>query len=375
MANGRAYQDAAPHWHGVPEVVARGSPWEVGYAHGSQIPHRIGVCISNYRRLFLETANLDWAESRTRAEMYLPALEQNEPDLVEEMKGIAAGAGIDFLDILALNVRSEIALTNYSDGCTSIASKGTGPNTGVFLAQNWDWVGEASDSTAFFDIHKTGTPRMRLMGEGGIFGKFGFNDAGVGVCMNAIRSGSMDKARLPIHLALRRILECKSFDEAFEMLTRKGLASCVNIVIGDRRGNFATVECTPKGLAPIFPEPGTLNTFHTNHLWSPNIPAGVRDHPAKNSFNRLERIKELSLGQQVDVDKIRAWLSDEQGTPVSICRSAPAGAVGFERGETLATIIMDLTQPRLEVSFGRPSLSPPIRTIFLDSVLSEEHSG
>lgn len=73
-----------------------------------------------HEKLFLKTAEADWTESKARAATYLPALEQNEPDLVEEMRGIAAGAGVDFLDILALNLPSEISLTNYSDGCTSI---------------------------------------------------------------------------------------------------------------------------------------------------------------------------------------------------------------------------------------------------------------
>ena len=64
--------------------------------------------------------------------------------------------------------------------------------------------------------------------------------------------------------------------------------------------------------------------------------------------------------------KIRAWLADEQGTPVPICRSTPPLAKGMERMETLATVIMDLQKLKFEASFGKPSLSPPVRTILLD---------
>lgn len=357
--------DKAPNWNGVPEVVARGSPWEIGFSHGSQIPNRIAVCISNYEKLFLETAEADWAESKARAAAYLPSLEQNEPDLVEEMRGIAAGAEVNFLDILALNLRSEIALTNYSDGCTSITSQNP-DDSRTYVAQNWDWVGEASASTAFFDIRKTGKPRIRMMGEAGIVAKFGFNDAGVGLCMNAIKCGTVDRTHLPVHLAMRRVLECTSFDEALSMLTEKGLASCANLVIADKTGKLATVESTPNGLAPIFPAPGTSTIFHTNHLWSTQIPAGIRDHPSLNSFSRLERIKELSQHESVTVDKIRSWMSDEQGTPYSICRSTPPNAVGIERMETVATVIIDLNNLRAEISFGKPSLSPPVRIISIE---------
>lgn len=358
--------DPAPQWEGVPEVVASGSPYEIGFAHGIQIPNRIRTCIENYKALFVETAQADWPESISRATAFLPALEQNEPDLVEEMKGIAAGAGegVEFLDVLALNLRSEIALTNYTDGCTSIATYNASRSE-VFIGQNWDWVGEARTSTAFFDIQKTGMPRIRMFGEAGILAKFGVNEAGVGICMNAIRCGTVAKNQLPIHIAMRRVLECRSFDEAMEMLSSKGLASCANFVIGDPTGKIATVECTPKGLAPIYPEDGAWTTWHTNHLWSPNIPAGIKDHPSKNSFSRLERIKLLTKGQEATPEKIRRWFSDEEGTPVSICRSTPSNAVGMERMETLATVIFDLPKRKIELSLGRPCLNPPVQTITL----------
>lgn len=77
----------------------------------------------------------------------------------------------------------------------------------MFLAQNWDCVGEAGTSAAFFDISKTGKPRVRMMGEAGIVAKFGINEAGVAACMNAIRCGTVSKRKLPVHLAMRRVLE------------------------------------------------------------------------------------------------------------------------------------------------------------------------
>ncbi|KEF60506.1 uncharacterized protein A1O9_02067 [Exophiala aquamarina CBS 119918] len=365
MGSVEKVHDSAPLWNGVPQLTLRGSAWEIGLAHGKQIPNRIKTSIANYQRLFLDLAEADWPESVRRAEEFLPALEQHEPELVEEMKGIATGAGVDLGDILALNLRSEISLTNYSDGCTSIVTKdSSGKNT--FVAQNWDWVEEAGMATAFFDVQKTGTPRIRMLGEAGILAKFGFNDAGVGICMNAIRCGTIDRNALPVHLAMRRVLECKSFDEGFALLKQRGLASCVNLAIADRGGKFATIECTPKGLCPIYPEPGSLRTFHTNHLWSPNVPHGIRDHPSANSFTRLERIKELSENQEPSVQKIREWLSDEQGAPTSICRSTPPGAKGIERMITLSTIIIDLQASKAEVSLGKPSLSPPVLTLSMD---------
>jgi isopenicillin-N N-acyltransferase-like protein len=41
------------------------------------------------------------------AAIFEPKLRDTQSDLVEEMEGIAEGAGVDFMSVLALNVRSE----------------------------------------------------------------------------------------------------------------------------------------------------------------------------------------------------------------------------------------------------------------------------
>lgn len=50
----------------------------------------------------------------------MPYLSASWPDYVAEMEGIAAGAGVEFLDILAMNVRTEIAFGAFSDGLLSL---------------------------------------------------------------------------------------------------------------------------------------------------------------------------------------------------------------------------------------------------------------
>ncbi len=49
--------------------------------------------------------------------------------------GVAAGSGRSILDIIALNVRTEIAFGRFSDGCTSLAWH---TEKRAYLGQNWD---------------------------------------------------------------------------------------------------------------------------------------------------------------------------------------------------------------------------------------------
>jgi len=51
------------------------------------------------------------------------------------MRGISEGAGRDLLDIVALNVRTEINFGLFSDGCTALSWQTEGH---AWLGQNWD---------------------------------------------------------------------------------------------------------------------------------------------------------------------------------------------------------------------------------------------
>ena len=86
--------------------------------------------------MFMRYAKLAWPQVRLEAIKFFPTLQQPAwMPLVEEMRGVADGASVDFEDILALNVRTEIAYGMFSDGCTSFSWK-VGEKS--FIAQNWD---------------------------------------------------------------------------------------------------------------------------------------------------------------------------------------------------------------------------------------------
>ena len=94
----------------IPEITLSGSPFEKGYAHGSLCRDRVMRSLETYRRKFAGKgpAPFSWEDARGAARRFAPALSGAFAPYAEEMRGIAAGAGIDFEDVLALNLRSEI---------------------------------------------------------------------------------------------------------------------------------------------------------------------------------------------------------------------------------------------------------------------------
>ena len=350
----------------VKTVVCAGSPFEIGFTHGRAVSSEVHNNVSTYTAFFKETAQITWEQARERASrQFIPTLESSYPEILEEMEGIAqgAGAGLTLNDILTLNVRSEIALTNYADGCTSLSQQGESGR--LFIAQNWDWLEELHKGLAFLHIKPMNSDlEIHFLAEAGIVGKAGMNSKGFGLAANALRSGAYNKEAFPVHVMTRRLLQyATSLDSAIAIIENFGLASTTNYMLGDSTGKHVDIECSPHGNIFIQPQNGFI--AHTNHLCGPNRPHNLIDHPADNSFTRLARMQELTENdrhQKVPptFESIRTRLSDEQGKPFSICRDRPPGAVGMERMTTLGTVIMELKSLTGEILIGRPCDDVPI---------------
>ncbi|EJF60712.1 hypothetical protein DICSQDRAFT_170858 [Dichomitus squalens LYAD-421 SS1] len=79
------------------------------------------------------------------------------------------GRSVDVLDIVALNARSEIALGQWDDGCTSLAwrfrnSAGSGFERQL-LGQNWDWRVGVGKNLAMVSIEQDGKPKIWMVTE------------------------------------------------------------------------------------------------------------------------------------------------------------------------------------------------------------------
>lgn len=277
------------------------------------------------------------------------------------MRGIAQGAGVDPLDILALNVRTEIVFGLFTqdpkapiktDGCTSVALR-TAEGTPL-LAQNWDWQTEQAPNLLTCHISQgAGVPDLVFVTEGGVIGKIGFNDRGVGVCMNAIRARGVDESKLPVHLGLRAALECKSRAEAVETLMERGIAGSAHILVADGEGATG-LECTAKGIKELEMD-GKGRVVHSNHLLLDHLgveePAWLEDSPAR--VDRMHELldKKTASGGGIGVPELLDIFRDEGGYPCSINRAQ----TGASEIETVFNIVMELGERRAVVKCGRPT--------------------
>lgn len=105
--------DSNVTWNTYQHIVVSGLPFQRGESHGRQAKGKILNMISYYQT---SPSMPSWNDCinfvRTN---YLQAIEQYYPNGLEEMKGIAAGAGVTLEDILILNSRYELARWKRSE--------------------------------------------------------------------------------------------------------------------------------------------------------------------------------------------------------------------------------------------------------------------
>ncbi|KAL9595474.1 MAG: hypothetical protein Q9219_006434 [cf. Caloplaca sp. 3 TL-2023] len=318
---------------------------KIGFQHGQEAKSAILRGLKFYEQLFLESTRMSWSKACEVAENFIPFLQKEFPDYLTEVRGLAAGAGVPVLSILALNVRTEIAFGMFSDGCTALLWKNGDTS---LLAQNWDWREEQKENLIRLRIERDDKPTIDMITEAGIIGKIGLNSEGVGVCLNAVRAKGVDFNRLPCHLALRRCLDSRTREEAVTILKYVGVASSCHILIADSLGGSG-IECSSSDIAvlPICPQ-GLIT--HTNHYIEEH--PGIEEDPdLKDTYTRLERIRRLIKLAKPNMRSIHDLLKDEDGFPHAINRQRTDNSTIA----TLFSIVMDLKQKFADVRIGRPS--------------------
>lgn len=348
-------------------VNISGSPYDMGYQHGQAVPQLVKGTLEFYKAFLTSWSGLSWTEIQQHANGFVPYLQREWPEFYAEMEGIASGAEQHVVDIVCLNVRTEVAFglskafnkptptkdvpEAASDGCTSLAWAKDGRS---ILAQNWDWMAPQKPNLIILRGEPDNLPRFFSCTEAGIIGKIGFNEYGVGVLLNAIAAKGVDPTKTPVHLALRHALQFKTTAEVVQDYKLKGIAAAAHILVSDAGGDAQGVESSAFGIEILTKSPiGAV--VHSNHY--------LKEHDVEHfmflqcSPNRVERIDKLikeldASGAEPTIASVQPLFSDTEGSPKCICK--PTQTTSIEKSTTLFNITMDLEHKKAQVIVGRP---------------------
>jgi isopenicillin-N N-acyltransferase-like protein len=336
----------------------RGTPIERGRQYGQACRVEIAHSIASYSAMFESFLGLTWDQARQRISRYLPYAENFSPKALEEIEGVAQGAGISFEDMFTLNCRSEIVMEQRVDGCTAFGVSPRVSGDGKsYLCQNWDWISRQRKAKVIIQLEQPPEPTLLMVAEAGILAGKGLNSEGIGMVANALSTGCCEPG-VPVHFLLRKVLESPTLSDAVESVAVARRANCVNFLLGTHEGDFLDIEAAPEDFGVLTREEGGF-LCHTNHFLAPNLVCRVRDYGKvilPDTFQRLGRIRDLirERAGQVDLAACREFLSDHRNAPDSICRHEDEHDPEGKRLGSVYGVILDLAGRVLWISDGNP---------------------
>jgi isopenicillin-N N-acyltransferase-like protein len=368
----------------IPFVAVAGSHREVGRQLGAASAAAIAAAVDFDRLL---RAGRSRAGQLQLAGRYREATRAATPWLVDEIDGAAEGADVDPLALFAASVEEIWSSTTAGPGSRGAAAGAgraamsaavgglvRGRCSDLVLGPPWTadghlWVAHTND-LAPDDERALVAVEWRVPGEPVVFSigcgpwiSVGWNDAGLSLTGNEL-SPNDERVGVPRLLMVRQQLTAGSLDEAVAMTLRADRASSYNTVLAHRDGRAVNVEGSATAAVVRDLEPGgTL--AHTNHYVEPEMLRYENDPAyAGRSSVRYRRACGLLASAvagppgAVTPDRLRAWLSDHDGAPDSICRHPSAEPDG-PTTKTVFWCLADVTAGEVRYGRGNPCAGLP----------------
>ena len=364
-----------------PRVRVSGDSRARGRSYGEQAAERVRRSVAEYAEVFAKGAGLAWNEVREVARRFEAPIAAFGQAYLEELRGIAEGAGVDPIDVLAINVRTEImysAKARMAEGstrlgeCTAFAAVPSHfSEEPVIVGQNWDWLPHSVDTVVVLEAVRDDGPSFVTVVEAGLLAKAGMNSAGLGLATNALATAwDHGEPGVPYHVLLRAVLDCETVTDAYATLQRARRSSSANYLVAHADGSVLDVEAAPGDFSNLFPLDGELVHLHTNHFVSPRFSGkdvslwAMPDSPVRLNRMRAAVATRASLGAKT----FMTMLADHAGYPYSICAHPDELAEPTEQGATVASVVMELESRTMWLADGQPC-SVPYRQLDLSGVL------
>jgi isopenicillin-N N-acyltransferase-like protein len=363
-------------------LLLEGSPRERGRTHGESLRPLILRHVNIVRNDIESVTGTDpdqYIEQFLCNTDLLSAIRRWTPDLLEEVEGIAEGAGLDHEPVLMLQLldeewwyRREKGFVGHArplEHCSSLGVVGDG-DAATLVGQNLDLPPIADGLQALLYIREPAWDAEYLVFTlAGMVAGNGLSNRGLGVCVNTLFQLDHSSNGLPVACVVRGALAQATVADAVWFLRRVRHASGQNYVIGDRR-QVVSLECSAHKVCEFTPGPDAKLVYHSNHplanddqemyqrLLERLSPQEryLADQQQVNSEVRYGSLKRLleSAPEQVSVDAAKGILSSHDPPEHSICQHERPDSMSMTVGCTIMELSSD---PALHLAPGPPCSS------------------
>lgn len=338
------------HAEFFPFIEVYGTPAVRGQQHGEAAKSRVQGSIDLYQSQ-LSRRGITLAQQKELARKLIPSIQAYEADYLEEMQGMATGAGVDLEDIITVNCRTEMMfghqqLNEASDGCTGLIVLPEGSASKTMLhAHNWDWREECIDTGIVVKIKREQGPDVLTFTEAGALARHGVNSAGLSLSGNflACERDYQSSARVPLVLLRRKMLEAENICAALKTAWTTPRYCSNNLMLTQGNDEAINLECAPDEIFWLQAQQGLL--VHANHWLCPVARGKLRDtglSMTPDSLYRQRRVEQAlkPLLGTITWDHIKTVLADDFAKPDGVLRF-PKPSSFNSISATVATTLME----------------------------------
>ncbi|HEV3256392.1 MAG TPA: C45 family peptidase [Gemmataceae bacterium] len=364
----RAAEKALPRAPDHSLTVISGKPRERGRHYGHKFKDEIHSFLD--KEIYQACAKYASRERLLRyAGQCTKAVKQYSPAMVDEMEGMAEGAGLRLEEAVLITLHEETA--GHKDGvlppvqhCTALAA---GPpdtkDSHTYVGQNWDWMASVYGLSRMLLWKRPEGPSLLAYSYPGLWIGAGLNSAGIALCWTWGAGLGIKGPRvgIPSYVLIAQMLYQDSLEGALQEARRARHAGWFAFVLADGKGRLATVEGTPEKLVVGRPRGHTARaSFACRELLGGSKGAAVKVHP------QCRRMFDLLAGARGKLDRLtlQGFFGDHKST---ICKH-PAFKKGgslAEGGFTVDSMLFDCTTKEAHVSRG-PGCAGRWKTFRLD---------
>lgn len=345
-----------------PLIPLSGDAATRGRLYGEQAADRIHRSVALYSGL-VERNGLSRDRLNAIVQGFLGVIAAVDEDYLIEMRAIAEGARVDFLDVVMINARTEILQLaeleavgrGTSDGCTAVvALPAITADKHLIHAQNWDWRPECALSGVVLQIRREDGPDILTFTEAGGLARCGLNAAGIALTGNYLECDrDYQSIGTPLAILRRKALEQTHLAPAIKTVATTRKSASNNMILTQADGFAVNFECAPDETFELWPEDGLL--VHSNHWLSPVARTKLRDtglESVPDSLYRVRRVAEAlaPLRGRITTDDVRRALLDDWQSPYSVCMPPVSRTGSSSISATVATIVMEPARGEMHIA-------------------------
>jgi predicted choloylglycine hydrolase len=341
-------------------IELSGTPYERGLMHGKLLKKEIHQVIQLLKEDIKKTTKEDPDQFITKfleQTDYKSSIIKTMPGLMDELRGIAEGSGIDIETIFMHQLGDEYWFNTQDIMAHNCSSFGVNKSTNhaSMAAQNMDIPTYFQGFQTVIKITE-GDKEMMFLTIPGHLGITGMNNKSVSINCNTLMQLDYGTTGLPVTFVVRGVVAQNSQEEALKFLNKIKHASGQNYIIGGPDEVFS-MECSANKVVEFRPFENAHFTYHTNHPMS-NDDYNIKyldqlkqtNKTPEEGLYECQRIKSF----EERFDKETSFIGMEDIKNVLRSRDNSFGDV-VSNGNTYASVIYVLSNtPKFIIAPGKP---------------------